>query len=340
MRLGIFCAVVALSVVPAGCASVKIDVPVNGKTNVTVPEEVVVSKQGTASLGRVFVDNQDVSTINNQNWQWTPRFWVSYAAPGQHSVFVEARNIKTNENLGQTTTFDVSACPLCYSCPVGNVHPINGQCCANGVCDVFAAGNSGVTHINFQVPGLNLYCSKEVAPGVNEFYYQRGCIASAITELRGTGVASPETAAVRFVAGQTGTITHLRIPVDIESGPPTLRVFLAADAPATDGMGQPGAALASVDLPNVRLRNLPTRNPVNVFVNNWPMITAGTTYWLVVAPGSPTTVAGWNRSLDDVSIPNTTTLKVNRTTSTLTGPWVAKSNLQELVPAYEISVRP
>jgi hypothetical protein len=323
----------------AGCATVKIDLPANGATNVTLPEEVVVSTQGTVRLGEVMVDGLDVSSFNNQNWQWTPRFWLSYAAPGQHSVYIAARNSKTNENLGQTTTFGVSACPLCYSCPVGNVHPITGQCCASGVCDVFAAGNSGVMRINYQVAGWPIKCADAVVPGSPEFLYERGCIGSAITELRGTGVSSPETAAVRFVASQTGTVTHIRIPVDIQSGPPSLRVYLAADASAADGMGQPGAALATVDLPSVRQRNLPTRNPVHVFLNNGPTITAGTTYWLVVAPGSPTTIAGWNRSLDDVSIPNTTTLKVNRTNSTLSGPWVPRSNLQELVPAYEIAVR-
>ena len=339
MRHGVFCVSIALAAVLSGCASVKIDVPVNGSTNVTLPEEVVVSTQGPASLGRVFLNNQDLSTFNNQNWQWTPRFYVSYAAPGRHSVFVEARNIKTNENLGQTTTFDVTACPLCYSCPVGNVHPITGQCCMGNVCDVFAAGNSGVTRINFAVPGLQLKCANAVAPGSNEFLYERGCILSNLVELRGVGVASPETAAVRFVASQTGTVTHIRIPVDIQSGPPMLRVFLATDAPAADGMGQPGTALAAVDLNTVRARSLPTRNPVNIFLSNGPMITAGTAYWLVVAPSSGTTIGGWNRSIDDVSISNTTTFKVNRTTNTLAGPWVAKSNLVENVPAYEIAVR-
>lgn len=339
MRPVIICLGAALAAVLVGCATAKIDVPVNGTTNVTLPEEVVVSTKGTVSLGRVFVDNQDASSFNNQNWQWTPRFWVSYAPPGQRSVFVEARNFKTNENLGQTTTFDVTACPLCYSCPVGNVHPITGQCCSNGVCDVFSAGNSGVTRINFQVPGLAVNCSQAVAPGSSEFLYERGCIVSSQTNLRGTGVPSPETAALRFVANQTGTVTHLRIPVDIKSGPPTLRVILATDAPATDGMGQPGAALATIDLTNVRLENPPVRNPVNVFVNNGPVITAGTTYWLVVAPGSTTTIAGWNRSIDDASIPNTTTFKVNRTNSNLAGPWEARSNQVEFVPAYEIAVR-
>ena len=248
----------------AGCASVKIDNPVNGATNVTMPEEVRVTVQGTADLGDVFLDNQNLTTYNNQNWQYTPPFYLSYAPPGPHSFFIAARNRKTGENLGQTATFTVSACPLCYSCPVGNVHPITGQCCENGICDTFAAGNSGVTRIN------SVECLKDLFPGSSERLLDYGCMRSSTVNIAGTATPTPETAAVRFTASQTGTLRHIRVPIDILSGPNSVQLWIT-----TDVGGFPGTSVESITVTNVRARNLPVRNPIDVYSVTRPTLTAG-----------------------------------------------------------------
>jgi hypothetical protein len=78
--------------------------------------------------------------------------------------------------------------------------------------------------------------------------------------------------------------------------------------------------------------------PVHVFSTAHTPLTAGTKYWLVIAPGASDTVAQWNLCLDDFSIPNTTTLLVT-SSSNVNGPWTMKSALAELRPAFEIDVR-
>ena len=315
-----------------GCATVTIDNPKNGSTVAKVPQDVRVTAQGTVSLGNVFLDNENLSQFNNSNWQFVPRFWLTYALPGQHTLFIAAENTKTHQNLGEASTFTVSACPLCYSCQAGSkVHPITGQCCANNLCDTPTAGNSGVMRFNSQE------CQKALAPGSSEFFFERGCISSQEANVRGasaSGGGGVEVSAVRFVAGQTGALTHIRVPLGVRSGPGNVQVWITAD-----GGGQPGAMLETIGVSGIRPQTLPITSPISIFSTARSMLTAGTTYWLVIGPGDPATAVAWNRSLDDFSIPNTTTFMVNRTTSDLGGPWVMQSNLVVLVPAYEIAVR-
>lgn len=81
-----------------------------------------------------------------------------------------------------------------------------------------------------------------------------------------------------------------------------------------DGGGRPGSPLEIIAVSNVRPQILPIASPISIFSATRPTLTAGTTYRLVIGPA-------------------------DATTSDLTGPWVMKSNLAELVPACEIAVR-
>ena len=322
--------IIALGTLLTACASFTIDNPKDGAAGVKLPQDVRVTSSGSVTVGNVFLDNENLSQFNNSNWQFTPRFWLTYAPPGSHALFIAAEDSKTHQNLGATTTFTVSACPLCYACPTGSkVHPITGQCCNNNLCDVWLAGNSGV--MRFNTPK----CQEALAPGSTEYYYQRGCISSGIAVVRGAAaVGGAEMSAIRFVANQTGALTQIRVPIGVRSGPGNVRVWITADAG-----GRPGAPLETIVVQNIRSQVLPITSPISIFSSARPMLTAGTIYWLVIGPSDPATAVDWNVSLDDFSIPNTTTFMVNRTTSDLTGPWVMKSNLAELVPAYEIAIR-
>jgi len=311
-----------------GCATVKIDNPGNGATGVKMPQDVRITTQGPVTLSGVFLDNENISQFNNSNWQFTPRFWLTYVPIGSHTLFFPAENSKTHQNIGESSSFVVSACPLCYTCPTGKVHPITGQCCDNNICDTWAAGNSGVTRFN------SPKCQEALFPGASEYYYERGCISSQTETIHGAAGGPPEVAAVRFVANQTGGLTHIRVPIGVTSGQGNVRVWLTADAG-----GSPGAPIETIMVQNIRSQTLPITSPMSVFSTAHPVLTAGTVYWLVIGPSSSTTSVDWNVSLDDFSIPNTPTFLVNRSTSDLTGPWVKKSTLAEPVPAYEIAVR-
>ena len=328
--------IIMLGTLLVGCATFSIDNPQNGAAGVTVPLDVRSTANGPVTVGDVYLDNENLSRFNNSKWQFTPRFWLTYTPLGSHALYIAAENDKTHQNLGQTAGFTVSACPLCYSCPTGSrVHPITGQCCSNNICDVFLAGNSGVNRFN------STECQKALAPGSSEYYYERGCISSQTWVVRGATanlaapLNGPEMSAVRFVVNQTGALTQIRVPIGVQSGPGNVRVWITPDAG-----GRPGTApLETIVVQNIRSQILPITSPISIFSVARPILTAGTTYWLVIGPGNPATVVHWNVSLDDFSIPNTTTYMVNRTTSDLTGPWVMQNNLTVLVPAYEISIR-
>ena len=328
--------IIALGTLLTGCATFTIDNPQSSTTAVKVPQDVRTTASGPVTVGDVYLDNQNLSQFNNSHWQFTPRFWLTYAPQGPHTLFIAAENSKTHENLGATTGFTVSACPLCYSCPAGSsVHPITGQCCSNNICDVFLAANSGANLIS------SPKCQAALAPGSSEYYYDRGCISSQAWIVRGAAAnlpapnTGPEMSAVRFVAYQTGALTQIRVPISVESGPRNVRVWITPDAG-----GRPGTTpLETILVQNIRLRNLPITSPVSIFSATRPTLMTGTTYWLVIGPADPSTVVDWNVSLDDFSIPNTTTYMVNRTTSDLTGPWVMQNATTVPVPAYEISIR-
>jgi hypothetical protein len=329
-RIAVFFSVLAAGLL-TGCASVTMVTPTDGQTGIVVPVFVSLTTQGTAQLGDVYLDSNDVSRLDNRNWQFAPQFWLSYVGPGAHSVYVAAENIKTHQSIGPTAHITVSDCPLCYVCPVGEIHPINGQCCQNGVCDIDTAANSGVGRIEYFQTSQK--CKQAVAPGSSEFLFQRGCIASDTVPIAGAGTTKPQMVAVKFTANVAGALTQIRVPVDIISGQPTLTLWVTADAG-----GAPGAVIETITQNNVRARNLPVRNPINVFSGTKPALTGGTNYWLVIGAGSATTSAEWNKGLEDASIPSNTTLLINTTSSSPAGPWTPKSNLVEIVPAFEISV--
>ena len=100
-----------------------------------------------------------------------PNSTLYYVAPGQHTLYVSARDSKLSTNISEASNFTVTSCPLCYTCPVGNVHPVFGQCCQNGNCDSSAYTNFGppfYTNPKCQqatFPGSTTYLPASTVPG-------------------------------------------------------------------------------------------------------------------------------------------------------------------------------
>jgi hypothetical protein len=320
----------------AGCASISIDEPKNGFVTARMPQSIKVTEKGIVSFGDPLLDNFNLSRYNGQNWQYVPQSTLYYVSPGVHTLFVSARDTKLGTNISQSSTFTVSACPLCYSCPVGSdVHPITGQCCDGGACDRSTFGNFGPSFYN------SMECQKMIFPSTSPRYWNEfDCISTAFDFVRGPSAGARQMLAVSFTPNQSGALRHVQAPVGLRSGTNSLLVWITADA-----NNAPGPALESLTVNAVRPQPVatsaypPVEAPAHIFFSGNTQLTAGTRYWLVLGPGAANTDIAWNLSLDDVSIPAATTYLLNTTNSSVAGPWSMKSNLVERRPAFEVDVR-
>ena len=329
MRFRLYvCALLAGAAAGVGCSKITIDNPKNGATNVVMPLDVQITKSGNVSMGDVLLDSFNMTQVNGGNLSVVPgRFY--YMPTGQHTLFVGATNSKTHQNISESSTFTVSSCPLCYTCPTGmTVHPSLGQCCDNGQCDWHAFSNFGTGHYS------QTYCNKATFPGSTKYWSDFDCIGTAVDQIRGAN--PPQMIAVSFSPGRAGELRHIRAPIGLQSGTNGVRVWITADL-----AGRPGQILETI---TVQIRPQPgattVASPEHIFSTTRPTLTVGTTYWLIIGPAAADTVVAWNQSLGDVSIPNTITLLMNASTN-VSGPWAPKNpaHLAHLRPAFEIDVR-
>lgn len=321
---------IVLTTLLASCASISIDQPKDKSVGVTMPQNIVVTENGNAVLGTPYLDNFDLSHYNGQNWQYVPQSTLRFVSPGQHTLFVSARDNYWGTNISQSSGFSVASCPLCYSCPVGTVHPITGQCCNNGACDAWTAGNFGLPSLN------SVKCQQFTFPGSTKTWQDFDCIGTNYAQISGAATSSQQMLAVSFTPQQAGRLQHIQAPVGWLSGTNSLLVWVTADS-----NNFPGAVIESLTVNGVRTQPTPTTvdAPAHIFSSTHPQLAAATRYWLVMGPGAADTKIAWNLSLDDMSIPAATTYLLNTTTSNVGGPWAPKSNLQELRPAFEIEVQ-
>ncbi|HYX46045.1 MAG TPA: choice-of-anchor R domain-containing protein, partial [Sphingomicrobium sp.] len=227
-------------------------------------------------------------------------------------------------------TFSVAGCPLCYSCPVGTLHPITGQCCDNGMCDAWLAGNFGPRFLN------SAKCQQFTFPGSTKTWQDFDCIGTNYAPISGSGAGAAQMIAVSFTPQQAGQLRHIQAPIGWQSGTNSLLVWITADS-----NNAPAGVIEALTVFNVRVQPAPTTvdAPAHIFSSTHPQLAAGTRYWLVMGPGANDTQIAWNLSLDDISTPGMTTFLLNTTNSSVAGPWAPKSNLQELRPAFEIDIR-
>lgn len=319
----------ASMIVLTACSSIAIVKPKDGAINVRMPQPIEITEQGYVSFGDLSLDGFNMSRYNASSYQYFPRSTFNYVPLGQHRFIVSATDFKFNQNISEVSTFTVSDCPLCYSCPVGTVHPIEGQCCENGICDVRAFTNFGPLLFT------NQKCKEPLFPGSNIYYNDLDCIRPSGVTIRGTGVMNPQMFAVSFSTG-AGALAQIQVPIGWTSGQNGVALSIASD-----NNGNPGTILETMNVNNIRTQPLPgpVNSPVHIFSAQRPSLALGT-YWLIISPVAADTVVQWNFSVDDFSIPNTTTLLVNDSTSNVSGPWRRVSNLVEPRPAFEVDIRP
>ena len=321
---------IAFALFVSGC-SITIQKPANGST-VAMPQDILVTEQGSICYEDVYLDNFNMSRVNGSHWQFVPTGKLWYVDPGQHTLSVGARDCKFSTNVSQSSNFTVSKCPLCYACPVGQVHPALGQCCDGGNCDSYVFSNFGPNFYTDQ------YCFKETAPGSGQWYYELDCIAPNASPIRG-GTA-PMMHAVSFSATRTGALAQIQVPIGWVSGTNGVQLWITDDA-----AGRPGTTVLET-IAKSNLRPQPQPNsvdaPVHIFSATHPTLTAGNKYWLVIGPQAADTVVYWNHGLLllDASIPANITYVVNTTNTNPSGPWGLPPGAgAQLRPAFEIDVR-
>jgi len=332
MRIrNVFCPIVVLLL--AGCASISIDKPEDQSVTARLPQHIMVTQSGFVDFGDPMLDNFNLSRYNGQNWQYVPQSTIYYASPGMHTLAVPARDGKWHTDISKGSTFTVSQCPLCYSCPVGNVHPMTGQCCDNGMCDIPVFGNFGPSFYG------NVECQKMIFPSTSPKYWDEfDCISTAIDFVRGG--TNPQVLAVSFTPAYSGTLRHVQAPIGLISGTNSLQVWITANA-----NNSPGQVLENKTFNTVRPQPPattafpPVDAPAHLFFGGTTQLMAGTLYWLVLGPGAADTVIAWNSALDDVSIPAATTFLLNTTNTGVAGPWAMKNNQVNRRPAFEVDVR-
>jgi hypothetical protein len=325
----------ALALFAAGCASISIDEPKDKSTTARLPQQILVTQKGSVDYGDPFLDSLNLSSYNGQHWQYVPQSTLYYVPPGTHMLTVNAKDGKWHTDITKASSFTVSACPLCYSCFVGTVHPVTGQCCDNGVCDRPVFGNFGPPFYG------TVKCQQEVFPSANPILWKEfDCISTQFDRVRGLTAGGQQMIAVSFTPSQGGALRHVKAPIGLRSGTNSLLVWITGDA-----NNRPGPVLESLMLINIRTQPVatsarpPVEAPDHIYFNGNTQLTAGTRYWLVLGPGAANTDIAWNLALDDFSIPNATTYLVT-TSSSVAGPWTRKTpNLADQRPAFEVEVR-
>jgi hypothetical protein len=329
------CAGLVVAVLVGGCTSLKIDLPANG-SSVSMPQEIKVTESvgldgGTQGQNKLLADGKELEHFTNVTYSVPSGSTLCCLDPGAHSVSVSGHT--SSRTVTDASSFNVSACPGCYSCPTGGfVHPVFGFCCDNGSCDIAASSNFGPWR--FPAPAS---CPASVK--ANDCLNQN---ANGICGRDGAGCAGipamgTQMLAVSFTPGQSGALKQIHVPIGWRNGSNAFQAWIT-----TDVAGKPGAALETFPLPNIRMQAFPTRSSMHIFSTTHPNLAAGTTYWLVIGPTAADAVGSWNYSLDDAPSAGSSNFLVNATPDAsgvprLAGPWAPASS--PLRTAFEIDIR-
>lgn len=320
----------------AGCRNVTITAPAHNATNIVTPLQLQVTVDPSLGPLTVTLDGNNLSDINGTHSQLAPAGTLFALTPSSHSLVVSGDYTFWGSTLtsSDTSNFTVTASPLSYSCPTGYVHAFFVQCCNGNKCDVAAFTNFGPTFLNLPSCNLlqNVDCINQNGLGI--------CGANA--PYCGTG-SGAETAAVSFVPSKTGTFSQIQIPVrGAATGPTAFQIWITNDNSGVPGGVVEGPLLLN-NIPNFTINYIVA--PSHIFSVARPTLTAGQTYWLVVAPATNTTTGTWNFSSGDTPTANGSNFLGNTTGGAsgipgLMGPWarIVPSNLP-LRPAFEIDIR-
>jgi hypothetical protein len=313
------------------CASVNIVSPANGKSGLALPQLLQVTTSGPVSTPDVKIDSVDFGQRDETIGQY-----LFFLAAGSHTIVCSATasgNVWPSNPSG-TSTFSIASCPLCTQCPNGGTQdPFYGTCCSGGACDSSLSSNFG--------PAVYLAgCNNDPASVANDCINANGaalCGASAGNACSNMGAATAAFA-VSFKNGSAAAmrLQQIQLPLGHRAGTNAYNVWIA-----TDDHGAPGASLEEFRLTSIRAQPGTTGlSPLHILSNTHPSLAAGTTYWLVVAPGARDTVGTWNSALSDIA--TAANFAQNNTGGAsgapgLSGPWNPLPGPPR--PAFEIDAR-
>lgn len=320
-----------------GCTTITIKSPANG-ASVSMPHEIIVTDSvgldgRTQGTQRLLIDGVDPERFTNVSYSVPSGSTLCCLDQGPHSVSVSDRT--SAGSLTAISNFSViaNACPGCYTCSTGTVHPVFGVCCDNGACDIPASSNFGPWRFPAQASCPTMQAKANNCLNQN---------ANAICGADGTGCAglapmATQMLAVSFSPPQSGVLKQIHVPIGWRSGSNAFQAWVASDIG-----GQPGAMLEAFALPAIRTQVFPTRSAMHIFSSARPTLAAGATYWLVIGPAARDTVGSWNFSLGDTPAAGSPNFLVNTSPDAngvpqLAGPWAPANGV--LRPAFQIDIR-
>lgn len=145
--------------------------------------------------------------------------------------------------------------------------------------------------------------------------------------IAGSATNTAQVVANSFTVAGNVNFTTAQLALGLVSGPNMLQVLLV-----TDAGGVPGSIIETMNV-NIGPFGLDSVVTATSILN--PLLTSGTTYWLMAFTPSANTLAGWNFSLIDTSPPSPY-FASNQIAST-TGPWVFGSGPRS---AFQINGTP
>jgi hypothetical protein len=312
-------------------SSLVIEKPSRNQTGkVTLPIEFFVRQYGRATIDAVFVDTNDQTHYNGQNWQYWPAGLLFYVAKGPHGIGVSGTG-DFGDRLSDHVNVDVDDCPLCFACPGGFQHAFTGECCDGGKCDVAAFVNFGPPL--YDRNSCTAPTSLVIGAPTRRIW---NCIENSAYPLCAENGPNCDTPAVSFIPGQSGALRAIEVPLSSNSGSDQFKVWVTAD-----NAGAPGTVLEQLTVtpPQTALKPYV---PVRIVSTTHPALTGGTTYWLVIGGGQPTSQGRWYKSLEDVNPPPNDTFRLNATNSP--PPWQASAwrsgGPGARRPAFQIDTRP
>ncbi|HEY3698824.1 MAG TPA: choice-of-anchor R domain-containing protein [Spongiibacteraceae bacterium] len=320
----------------SGCTSLTVTAPAASST-VSMPQEIKVTESvgldGYTHGQKILVDGVDPEHSNNVNYSVPWNSTLCCLNPGAHSVSVSGQTSSRTVSATSNFTVAANACPDCYACPNGSVHPVFGVCCDGGSCDIPASSNFGP----WRFPTTSCPTAQVRS---NDCLNQN---ANGICGANGTGCAAlapmaTQMLAVSFSLGQAGTLKQIQVPIGWRNGTNSFQLWIANDAG-----GKPGTIIEAFAARPIRTQPFPVRSPEHIFSVAHPNLAAGTTYWLVIGPTAQDAVGSWNYSLDDAPAVGSTNFLVNTSPNAngvpqLAGPWVPATG-SVLRPAFEIDIR-
>lgn len=319
-----------------GCTTLTVSEPANGSPSVSMPQTITVTESvgldgRTQGPLKILVDGVDTERFNNVNYSVPSGSTLCCLAPGSHTISVSDRT--SSGAVSASSSFTVTDCPACYTCPVGSAHPVFGVCCDNGSCDIPVSSNFGPWRFpTSSCPTMQIKSNDCLNQNANGICGPNGVGCAGLAPM------ATQMLAVSFSSGRGGSLRQIQVPIGWRNGSNAFRLWVT-----TDNGGKPGAIVEEFSLPNIRTWGspFPTRSPMHIFSVAKPNLAAATTYWLVIGPDAPNTVGSWNYSPDDAPAAGSSNFLVNTTPSNglprLAGPWAPAGG--PLRPAFEIDIR-